>query len=296
MYLADLLNSRGFFQRCASWMEENEFADDFSLLLNRATSAVIGILRLEELQKQCVHEFSQFEDQLVDCDERIVFNSRSMVALQNEISPLLSALRIMQDSVNGLVRKKTRLEIPRSISDTMKNLDKYGLPADLRTAYLDYWDKGGSDLREYRILDQHYAGLVEHVFLQLKPTRKVLLLFPDDPTIHAKDKLTFEREICGISLLRIGFDDLHEFIENVAAYFGYEPKPLNQGVGMSQLGDLRPFRKRTLAFLHESSIKPEEDGSLRMHISGIRFGQLPDGRLEVQRMFLSDEKLAELNG
>ena len=95
MYLADLLNSRGFFQCTSNWAHEAGMANDISFLLSRATSAMVCIIRLEQSQLNCIKEFELFEEQLENTDEKFVFNSRSMVELQNEISPLLSTLRIM---------------------------------------------------------------------------------------------------------------------------------------------------------------------------------------------------------
>ena len=61
MYLSDLLNSRNLFQRCAAWMQVAEFTHDITVLLNRATSATVSILRIEELERRCAQEFEQFD-------------------------------------------------------------------------------------------------------------------------------------------------------------------------------------------------------------------------------------------
>jgi len=295
MYLADLLNSYGLFQRTSTWMKESDFADQIALLLNRATSCVVSIKRIEDAQLRCVQEYELFDDQVSDVDERIVFNSRSLVELQNEISPLLSSLRIMQDSVNALLGKKLKTSLPSSIADTIKNIDKYSIPLELKKTLLKYWETGGKNIRDYRVLDQHYVGLVDHVFLQLKPTKKILLLFPDEPTEQSRSKLSYDREVCGISVLRIGFDEIHELLEDVAEYFKYSPGKLQTVIGMKQLGDLTPFRKRTIGFLFEAPITENVDGKMQMNISGIRFGQLEDGRLQMQKMLLTKEKLEKIN-
>ena len=86
MYLADLLNSRGFFQRTSTWMNTEGLADDVSFLLSRGTSAVLSIHRIEQAQYKCVQEFELFNDQLSGIENRIIFNSQSLVELQNEIS------------------------------------------------------------------------------------------------------------------------------------------------------------------------------------------------------------------
>lgn len=294
MYLADLLNSRGFFQRTSTWMEQEGMADDISFLLSRATSAVVSILRMERAQYNCVREFELFDDQLDGIEDRIVFNSISLVELQNEFSPLLSSLRILQDSTIGLIGKTLKVSLPSSIAKTIKNIEKYNLPTEIKTLLVNYWASGGSKLRDYRILDQHYTGLIDHVFLQLKPTKKMLLLFPDNPDEQSRKSFTYEQEICGISILRIGFDDIHELIENVAEYFGFEPVPLKTATNMHQLGDLRPFRNRLLSFMFEAPVTKQADGSMVRNISGIRMSQKEDGKIELQKMFLTDKKLTEL--
>lgn len=296
MYLADLLNSRGFFQRTSNWAQELGMADDISFLLSRSTSTVVSILRLEQAQIKCVREFELFEEQLEGLEDRIVFNSQSMVELQNEISPLLSSLRIMQDLTIRLVRKKLENNnIPSSINSAMKKLDVLDVPDKLKALFNKYWKNGGKEIRDYRVLDQHYSGLSDHAFLQLKPDRKVLLLFPDDPTEKSRSKFTYEKEICGISLLRVGFDDLHELIENIAAYFGFELGKLQTETILHQLGDLRPFRNRVLSLLFEAQIIQQPDGVFVQNVSAIKISQNEKGKLIIQKLLLPHQKVKELN-
>ncbi|PKN95249.1 MAG: hypothetical protein CVU44_00795 [Chloroflexi bacterium HGW-Chloroflexi-6] len=294
MYLADLLNSRGLFQRTSTWMSTEGLSDDISFLLSRGTSAVVSILRIEQAQNNCIREFELFDDQLVDLESRIVFNSQSLVELQNEISPLLSCLRILQDSTISLIGKTLKTSLPSSIDDTIKKIDKFKLPNEIKNILLKYWNSGGSKIRDYRILDQHYTSISDYVFLQLKPEKKILLLFPDNPYEKSKKNFRYEQEICGISALRIGFDDLHEMIESVAEYFGYEPSQIQTSVSMRQLGDLQPFRNRLLGFIFESPIIKQPDGTMKRNISSIRVSQKEDGRLSLQKMYLTENKLKDL--
>lgn len=294
MYLADLLNSRGFFQRTSTWMQVDGLSDDVSFLLSRGTSAVVSILRIEQAQSNCVREFELFDDQLTDLEERIVFNSRSLIELQNEISPMLSCLRILQDSIVVLLGKTLKTSLPSSIDDTIKKINKLKLPDEIKTLLLNYWSSGGSKIRDYRILDQHFTSIVDYVFLQLKPEKKILLLFPDNPHEKSKKNFKYDQEICGISTLRKGFNDLHEMIESAAKYFGYEPSRLKTSIIMRQLGHLEPFRNRLLSFIFEAPILKKPDGTMKMSISGIRMSQKEDGRIEMQNMILSESKLKEL--
>jgi len=293
MYLPELLNFRDFFQRTASWHEDPEFGESVTVLLNRATSAVLSIQKIEEYQRFCVQEFSLFDDQVENVEDKIVFNSKNMVLLQNEISPLLSALRLMQETTNQLIAKKyPKANLPNSLSDTAKKINKFNIPKDLRILIKNYWKNSGKKIRDYRVFDQHHSTLADMIFLL--PGKRVLFLFPDNPEEKSKRKLTYNNEVCGFSELRIGFDDLHEFIENIAEYFGYEKKPLNISTGLHQLGDLQPFRKRLLAFIYEDPISQLANGKLQKNISGIRISQKEDGRLEVQKMLLSKKKLGSL--
>ncbi|MDO8282824.1 MAG: hypothetical protein Q7U10_09440 [Thermodesulfovibrionia bacterium] len=296
MYLADLLNSRGLFQRTSSWKSSTEFADDVSLLLSRGTSAVISILKIEQTQLNCVREFELFENQLNCMEDRIVFNSQSLVELQNEISPLLSTLRIMQDVTVSLISKSLKISLPSSINDTIKKIEKYGLPNEVKNLLCDYWNSGGASIRDYRILDQHFTGISDRVFLQLQPAKKVLLLFPDNPKEKSKKSFTFDKEICGISVLRVGFDEVHKLIESIADYLGYQPSPLPTSTNMYQLGDLHPSRNRLLSFIFETPLSIRPDGSKQINISGIRISQLEDGKLQLQNMFLTKDKLKKLIG
>ena len=296
MYLADLLNSHGFFQRTSNWMNANEMADDISFMLSRATSAVVSILRIEQAQTNCVREFELFEDQVEGIEDRIVFNSRSMVEIQNEISPLLSTLRIMQDSLINLISKSLKISLPSSINDTVKKIDKYKLPEEIKELLRNYWSNDGSAIREYRVIDQHFLGISDHTFLQITQVKKVLLLFPDTPKDKSINRFTYNNEICGISLLRIGFDNLHDLIESIAEFLGNKPASLQVSTKLEQLGDLMPFRKRLLSFLFESNVIANKEGKQQLYVSGLRISQKVDGKLELQKMLLSEEKLKTING
>jgi hypothetical protein len=295
MYLPSLLNSYGLFQHASSLNSESEFADDLALLLSRATSAMVCINRMDFLQRQCFAEFDLFNDQITDFDDRIVFYSESLVELQNQISPLLSSLRMMQDSLNQLIRRKfPKLNLPRSISDSIKGIDKYELPNELKILLTNYWKAYGGRIRDLRILDQHYSSIVDNIFLQTKPDRRIVLLFPDNPEEKSNQKWTFNKEIDGISELRIGFDETHQLIEDIFQYLGYTPTEVTDSIKLTQLGELTPFRKRTLSLWVDKTFKIEGEKN-SLYIKALRMGQKENGKLELQTVLLSEKKLAELN-
>ncbi len=202
----------------------------------------------------------------------------------------------MQDLGNDLIRKLSGEQLPRSISNTIKKIDSYNLPPEIKRLYKKYWnERSGDQIRAYRILDQHYGNIVDHIFLRLSPERNVLVIFPDDPKVKSKKSYTHDKMICGISLLRIGFDEIHDFIEEALSHYKIEPSHHDDSIGLSQWGDLRPFRRRDLGLLFQSEIVVKQDKTMQQRINAIRFSHLEDGRAEVQKLILSQEKLDELN-
>ncbi|KAB2810243.1 hypothetical protein [Phaeocystidibacter luteus] len=294
MYIPELLNSYGLFQRTSNLNREAGFSDDYALLLNRATSAVVSIRRMEFLQKQCFLELDLFDDQIDDLDDRIVFYSESSVEIQNQISPLLSTLRIMQDQLNQILRRKyPHVNLPRSINQTIERINRYNLPTEIKDLLKTYWGSSGSRIRDLRILDQHYSSIVDKVLLQSSPDRRILILFPDNPKEQSKARWTYNQEIDGISELRIGFDELHQLIEDICEYWEYPSRQVTDSVNLYQLGDLRPFRKRTISLWFYKRLIENGDNKT-LDLSGLRIGQLEDGRLEFRKLALTANKLNEL--
>lgn len=292
MYLPELLNSEGLFQKVYGWKKNSSSTEEFSSLLYRASSCVIHMRRLAELSQRCVMEFELFEDQLVLGNDRIVFHSTSLLALLNEISPLLSSLRIMQDMLLPLIGKNQGRSMPSSINDGMKKLHTLGLPEKIKGILLRYWQSGGYKLRDYRVIDQHHANLVAHTFLQIQPIKKVLVLFPDNPEIKTPKKFTYEKSINGIEYMHSAFVDLHAVFEEIAETLGYASTQIENEIGMAQLGILLPPDKRTLAFWYEANQVINPSG-VQVNISGLEVRQKDDGRLEFQRILLSNQKLLE---
>lgn len=291
MYFPELLNSEGLFQKMYAW-KRNSSSEGISALLYRASSCIIYMRRIAELNQQCVLEFELFENQLELGVTNVVFHSTSLLALLNEISPFLSSLRIMQDMLLPLIGKKVGKSMPSSLNDGMNKIHKLKLPQEIKDILLRYWQHGGSRIRDYRVIDQHHANLVNHTFFQISPQKKVLVLFPDNPETKSPKLFTYAGSINGIDFLRTAFEMLHAVYDGIAQAFGFENLRIESEIGMSQLGDLLPARQRTLAFLYEVNQSISENGT-RINISGLEVRQTDDGRLAFQNKFLSDEKLLE---
>ncbi|MFA6015284.1 MAG: hypothetical protein WC742_09480 [Gallionellaceae bacterium] len=293
MYLPELLNSEGLFQKMYAWKKISS-SEEISALLYRASSCVIHMRQIAELDQRCVLEFGLFENQLELGDAKIVFHSTSLLALLNEISPLLSSLRIMQDMLLPLIGKKIGRSMPSSLNDGMNKIHSLKIPTEIEGILLRYWQTGGSRLRDYRVIDQHHANLVNHTFLQISPQKKVLVLFPDNPQSKSPKLFVYKESINGIDLLRTGFEMLHAVYEDVANAFGFKSILIENEIGMAQHGDLLPARPRTLAFWYEANQSVSEN-EVKIYISGLEIRQTDEGRIALQRMFLGEDKLLDAN-
>jgi hypothetical protein len=141
MYLADLLNSKGLFHTVAGWQTSHADDEGLSDFLFRATSALIHLVRLNQLHTACVSEYQGFARQLDIRRDRIVFSSSSVFALVNEIPPLLATLRIMQNMLLPMCARALGLKtsVASSMNDAVPRLHTYLPPYDCPghlTAYL----------------------------------------------------------------------------------------------------------------------------------------------------------------
>ncbi len=297
MYIAELLNAYNLFQRTAGWKKKlgqgNE--KDISAFLYRATSAVVHLQRIHELNNQCVQEYELFEEQLQVKDDRFVFHSMNLVALINEISPLLSTLKIMQDSILPLIGKTLGIPAPSSMNGGIKKLHRYNIPQNIRDMLLRYWQSNGLRFRGYRDIDQHFHNLIDHVFFQVNPDKKVLILFPDNPEEKSSDKFTYVKNINAIELLESSFNKLHELTENIAAILGFQPNNHSTEVRMDQLGELTPPQERTLSLMVEKKTRRKDKNNVTLEITGLKMNQKKDMRVSFQKLLISEDKLKELN-
>ncbi|MGR9107870.1 MAG: hypothetical protein ACU843_13155 [Gammaproteobacteria bacterium] len=296
MYLPDLLNENKLFRKTYELKKSGHAEKEISALLYRATSFVVLLNRINIQNNKCVKEFELFEDQTqVESEIKIVFNSRSLIELLNEISPALSTLRIMQDLLLPTLGKVYKTSVPSSIIDGVKKLNRLPFSEKIKNLIHLYWINGGSKLRNYRVVDQHHTTLVEHTFLQLTPPRRVLVIFPDNPEVKTHKKFTYEKYIEGIAYIGQMFMKTHELYERIAESLGCNGILVEKEIVMEQLGYLCPYRRRTLSLWYEEDIRKSENGKLQRNISAIKLNHTEKGNIEVQRLLLGDDKIKLLN-
>lgn len=139
----------------------------------------------------------------------------------------------------------------------------------------DYWDTGGgSRLKDYRDLDQHYFTLCKHVVLQWSPEERVLVFLPDDPTTTAEPRLTFDKELDALRYFVAAFNDFHQCVERVAISLGFKPTVLDEQLDTTHLGNLDDGVRQTLGIWVEDSTTGV----------AIELGQTEDRTIYVQRL------------
>jgi len=273
MYLADLLNSRRLFQTVSGWPISRADDESLSDFLFRATSALIHLVRIEQLHTACIREYQGYAPQLDIRRDRIVFSSSSVFALINEIPPLLGTLRIMQNMLLPMCGKVLGLKtsMPSSLNDAVSRLHKYGLSPQVQKRTLSYWTTAGKLLKDYRDLDQHNHVIIKHVLIELQPKPKMLVFLPDNPMVKNAAKFSFHAERNALEYLPAAFQQLHDYAEDLAHMVGSTPKEHNASMRMSQL-DLLPPKGGTIGLILDFG------GDKAIELS-----QLPDCRLQAQQ-------------
>jgi hypothetical protein len=283
MYLADLLNGHSLFQSVSGLEAEPKENSEIPDFLFRATSALLHLERVQLLHRACLEEYGMFADELDVKRQRIVLGSPNVVRLVNEIPPMLNTLRIMQDMTLPLCARSgdMRCSVSSSLNDAVCGLHRYPFPERVKALTLQYWQRSGNLLKDYRDLDQHYRTIVNHVLLEVRPCPRLLILLPDNPAARREADFTFNEERNALEYLPRCFRELHDWVEAIARELGSRPVPLQTCVRMSQLGHLAPPTGGVLALIVEHIVG--EDGSHQ--VKGIDISQLMDCRLSVRQMF-----------
>lgn len=293
MYIPEILNAKALFQRVGGWKEKNPLPE-LNELLYRATSASIHEERLNFLNRKCIEEFKWFEEQLT-LDDKLVFSSSTLVELFHEISPFFSTLIRIQNMILPLVGKHLgKTALPSSLSDVMKKLHKFGFPGKIPDLTAEYWRKWGETIKDYRDVDQHFDVLIKQTFLEVTPSKTIVVYLPDNPGVKSPSKFTYTAKINALQFLPKAFRALHEYIENVIAELGFLPTSLDFEVALKQMGDLRPFKNRTLSLMVEKKIRQKSPNAWDMNVTALEVAQNPNGTLRFQNKEIAKEKLKRI--
>ena len=150
-------------------------------------------------------------------------------------------------------------------------------------------------MKFYRDVDQHDFGgseLTSRYFVQVQPMPAINIEFPDYQETIKRSAFTYQNKTNATVLLDDACFQIHELIEDISKLYGANVAQHSQRTRLDQLGDLTPWRQRTLAVMYEQNIN-RSDTEITLYLSSIRIDQLEDGRLQLQKMLLTDEKLEQ---
>ena len=117
---------------------------------------------------------------------------------------------------------------------------------------------------------------------------------PDFQEVTKRSKFTYADGTNALEFLDDACFEVHELIEGISKNYGADPSPITPSTRLTQLGDLTPYRPRTLATMFEQNVE-NVDGKTTLNLGAIRIDQLEDGRLECAKMLLDEEKIARIN-
>ena len=131
-------------------------------LLFRATSIKLAQRRIRSLKMHAENKLGRHRDQLVLDLDPVEFWSEEVVDLIGQITFSIGQLRIMQNVLLAILAKLSKLrEVPSSLADAIKR-GMRGFQPSIARAVVEYWDAGGSTVKNYRDLDQHFLAIARH--------------------------------------------------------------------------------------------------------------------------------------
>jgi hypothetical protein len=118
--------------------------------------------------------------------------------LSYQVDHFLDAARRTQNAWILYLSRRFSLSLPMSLSDLMDRLNKSpnpGLPEKIRHGVMEYWERDGKRLKDYRDLSQHHVPLMlseARVFRASDGTPSIWLTLPNNPEVKSSSRLSFE--------------------------------------------------------------------------------------------------------
>ncbi|WP_064598053.1 hypothetical protein [Pseudomonas sp. DR 5-09] len=253
----DLVNRAGLFRNYAEWHEADKNWADLSHInmAHGLSSIVYALERIHLLKKECLDQYTLFDDKYRWPQPEILFRSPSMFDLFASYSAYLLSIRLAQNSILNILGKKLGLSIPQSMNGIAEWKRKNKIPKRTLDLIILYWEQSGFEIKQYRDLDQHY-GLVARDAWIVRSSQGVDLkvYLPDDPAIQSESKFTFTLKRDAFDYADKSFELFHSFVNELSASLGYTSErdfdynmslPINYGVSVHITSD--PYQKKLCA-------------------------------------------------
>jgi hypothetical protein len=239
------------------------------------------------LSERAVQEYRQRKDGLTLRSARIAYWSPTAVQFISEVPAFLSSVRVMQNQMLGMIGQKlgSAGKLPSSINDFARLPAKYRLPREHRELIVKYWNDGGTLVKHYRDLDQHFTVIAQHTYIKTEVPERLLVFLPDNPEVKSPAKFTFRQEREALPYCVGTLQKFNEVMNQIAILFGFQEAPLQQTLNMGDQGDVVPGQKRTMGLLIEETttfrgfeIGHTEDQRAYITKFGPKLPDLPDSQ------------------
>ncbi|QQR75037.1 MAG: hypothetical protein IPJ17_05500 [Holophagales bacterium] len=248
MYIAQHFNQARLFQRVAAWdgsqkIDVRGHQPPTALLLHRASAAFLFLERMAILANACRAQFERFRSRLALATARISFWSPALAELLFELSPFLTTMVVLQNSLLAAAASQIGRPgtVPASLNEFLKKRSHYTwFDGAVATLLQGYWDDGGRTLRDFRDVDQHFYVLTQHSFLDLGSEPALRIFLPDNPDTKSPRQFTFAKEIDALTYCQREYSRFHDLTEAIAAHFGFEPAPHQQPLSLYEPYQVQP--------------------------------------------------------
>ncbi len=169
------------------------------------------------------------------------------------VMPFLNTLFILQDRIMIMIGKFLNIKekhnkLPAYYYDYRNKTNKILplFPKPVQTLLINYWEKHGESIRQYRNLDQHQYQLYYHSFYRLKPKEEYVLYLPDKITRKMElYDITYNKRIVALELFENEFRAFHDFVEGMLKQIKVQPVEIQPGQSFSPLEGLAKYKNGT---------------------------------------------------
>lgn len=170
------------------------------------------------------------------------------------VMPFLITLFILQDRIMILLGQFLNIKIkydklPGYYYDYKNKKNKILplFPKPIQTLLINYWEKHGNNIRQYRNLDQHQYQLYYHSFYRLKPKEEYVLYLPDKITKNMElSDITYNKKIVALELFENEFIAFHDFVEEMLKQIKVHPVDIQPGLSFQPLESLANYKNGKL--------------------------------------------------
>ena len=225
------------------------YHDEF---LFRSYYAYSILKRMRLLKEKALKtQFEGLKPQLKIVDEKeILYSSFMTREYIYFVMPFLNTLFILQDRIMIILGQFLNIKIkydklPGYYYDYKKKINKILplFPKSIQILLINYWEKHGNNIRQYRNLDQHQYQLYYHSFYRLKPKEEYVLYLPDKITKNMElHNITYNKKIVALELFVNEFRAFHDFVEGMLQQINVKPVDIQPGQSFQPLEGLAKYK------------------------------------------------------